>query len=119
MRLQLGRFGRSTPVLPDVVLAAAANKTGRAYSPEPIRGLSPSRRRKAGDRRELIGVAVRPSPKENKGSAIGNDDIALLEQAVVHCDLRGDPLGLKIGRRFTLDAAMIFSGGGACGSDRC
>ena len=43
---------------------------------------------------EVVGVAIRPTPAKDEETAVGDDDVALLKQAVVHGRVRGDALGL-------------------------
>ena len=58
------------------------------------RGSQLSRRERTGYAYEIVGVAVRPQTAIEEEAAIGRNDVAFVETAVVHHYVRCDPLDL-------------------------
>src|SRR6266850_5074899 len=62
-------------------------------------------------RRKLECIAIGSHAPKNKEAPLGNDDISLPKEAIVHCRFGSDPLELGSIRRWSLDATRLCGNG--------
>jgi hypothetical protein len=85
---------------------------------DPLTSLSarPAERKGIRHRRKLVGDAIRRQTAKNEETPVRNNDVPLLEQAIVHGHLGGNALGLDGVRWLSLHAARL-RGNRHAGSD--